>query len=100
MFRVRVCFLAIRLFMHCFPCVFLPQSVVEAAPQARLKTTPASITALGPCFFSSSPFNTLPVAFLRQVSPLVMNRMKLIADELASVEAAAHMAIEQDQPFS
>ena len=52
-----VCFLCLgRCFFHVFPCVFSPGNVVEAAPQARPKTTAVSSTALRPLLCSPSSF--------------------------------------------
>ncbi len=47
--------------------VFSPESVVEAAPQERPKTTPVSNTALRPLLCSPSPLNALPVPLPIQV---------------------------------
>ena len=44
------------LFFHAFPGVFSPGNVVEAAPQARPKTTAVSNTALRPLLCSPSSF--------------------------------------------
>ena len=52
----------------CFSIVFAFASVVEAAPQARPKTTAVANTALGPFPCSPPSLNALPVPVLRQVS--------------------------------
>ena len=51
-----------------FSIVFSFASVVEAAPQARPKTTAVANTALRPSSCSPPSFNALPVPMLRQVS--------------------------------
>ena len=50
-----------------FSIVFAFASVVEAAPQARPKTTAVAHTALRPSPCSSPSLNALPVPLLRQV---------------------------------
>ena len=63
------CFLVhFRDLFHVFSIVFLFVSVVEAAPQARPKTTAVANTALRPSPCSPPSLNALPVPLLRQVS--------------------------------
>ena len=56
---------------YMFPIVFSFASVVEAAPQARPKTTAVANTALRPSPCSPPSLNALPVPLLRQVYFLV-----------------------------
>ena len=51
----------------CFSIVFAFASVVEAAPQARPKTTAVANTTLRPSLCSLPSLNALPVPLLRQV---------------------------------
>ena len=53
---------------HVLSTVFSFASVVEAAPQARPKTTAVANAALRPSPCSPPSFNALPVPMLRQVS--------------------------------
>ena len=63
-----VCFLSnLSHFFDVFPIVFSFASVVEAAPQARPKTTAVANTALRPSLCSPPPFNALPVPMPTQV---------------------------------
>ena len=57
-----------------FSIVFSFASVVEAAPQARPKTTAVANTALRPSPCSPPSLNALPVPLLRQVFLKVQNR--------------------------
>ena len=66
---LRGCFLVhFRDLFHVFSIVFSFASVVEAAPQARPKTTAVANTALRPSPCSPPSFNALPVPLLRQVT--------------------------------
>ena len=66
---LRGCFLVrFRDLFHVFSIVFSFASVVEAAPQARPKTTAVANTALRPSPCSPPSFNALPIPLLRQVS--------------------------------
>ena len=68
---LRGCFLFhFRNLFHVFSVVFSLVSVVEAAPQARPKTTAVANTALRPSPCRLPSFNALPVPMLRQVSLL------------------------------
>ena len=65
---LRACFLVhFRDLFHVFSIVFSFVSVVEAAPQARPKTTAAANTALRPSPYRLPSFTALPVPMLRQV---------------------------------
>ena len=65
---LRGCFLVhFRNLFHVFSIVFSFASVVEAAPQARPKTTAVANTALRPSPCSPPSLNALPVPLLRQV---------------------------------
>ena len=66
---LRACFLVhFQHLFHVFSIVFSFASVVEAAPQARPKTTAVANTALRPSPCSPPSLNALPVPLLRQVS--------------------------------
>ena len=65
---LQACFLVnFRNSFHIFSVVFSSASVVEAAPQARPKTTAVVNTALRPSPCRLPSVNALPVPMLRQV---------------------------------